>query len=220
MTAGGSVVASLSSSSARVARRFMATEAHFAFWIVAWCLFAWAEVWVFAHFAMNGAVAPLVPVLVVFRIVGGLFAACGLVAWRRRPDNHSGRLMTAPAFAFVASPLLLQFESPLLRTAGLLLRNVWLLFLVAILLTFLSGGRLRTRMDRFLVGAVAVDLLVVTPLSLMFAAVDGNLLLVRREAQVASAVDTVYRALNLPISVVVAGVVGARWLKASPPGRR
>ena len=79
---------------------------------------------------------------------------------------------------------------------------MWLLFLVAILLTFLSGGRLRTRMDRLLVGAVAVDLLVVTPLSLMFAAVDGNLLLVRPDAQIAGAVDTVYRALDLPISVV------------------
>jgi len=75
-------------------------------------------------------------------------------------------------------------------------------------------------MDRFLVGAVAVDLLVVTPLSLMFAAVDGNLLLVRGEAQIAGAVDTVYRAVNLPLSVVVAGVVATRWRRASWPGRR
>ncbi|MDX6320542.1 MAG: hypothetical protein QOF52_400, partial [Propionibacteriaceae bacterium] len=151
MTTGGRVTASLSSSSARVARRFTAPERHLAFWIVAWCMFVSAEVWVLVHFLVNGPVAPLVPVLVVFRIVGGLFAACGLVAWRRRPDNYSGRLMTATGFAFLASPLLLQFESPVLRTAGLLFRNVWLLFLVAILLTFLSGGRLRTRMDRFLV---------------------------------------------------------------------
>ena len=209
MTAGGLVTASLSSTSARVARRFTAPERHLAFWIVAWGVFVSAEVWVLVHFLTNGPVAPLVPVLVVFRIVGGLFAACGLVAWRRRPDNHSGWLMTATGFAFLASPLLLQFESPLVRTAGLLLRNVWLVFLVAILLTFLSGGRLRTRMDWVLVGAVAVDLLVVTPLSLMFAAVDGNLLLVRPDQQIASAVDTVYRALNLPISVIVAGVVAS-----------
>jgi hypothetical protein len=153
-------------------------------------------------------------------MVGGLFAACGLVAWRRRPDNYSGRLMTATGFAFLASPLLLQFESALLRTTGLLLRNVWLLLLVAILLTFLSGGRLRTRMDRALVGLVAVDLLVVTPLALMFADMDGNLLLVRSDVQIAGAVDTVYRALDLPISVTVAGVVAARWLKASRPKRR
>ena len=220
MTASGPATASLSSSSWRVARRFTARERHLAFWIVAWCVFVSAEVWVLVHFLVNGSVAPLVPVLIVFRIVGGLFAACGLVAWRRRPDNHSGRLMTATGLAFLASPLLLQLDSPLARTAGLLLRNVWLIFLVAILLTFLSGGRLRTRMDRLIVGAVAVDLLVVTPLSLMFAAGDGNLLLVRPDAQMAGAVDIVYRALNLPIAVIVAAVVASRWLKASPPGRR
>ncbi len=220
MTAGGLVTAPLSSSSARVARRFTTPVRHLAFWIVAWSAFALAEVWVIVHFLLNGPVAPYPAVLVVFRIVGGLFAACGLVAWQRRPDNHSGRLMTATGFAFLASPLLLQFESPLLRTAGLLLRNVWLLLLVTILLTFLSGGRMRTRTDRILVGAVAVDLLMVTPLALMFAAVDGNLLLVRPDAEIARAVDTVYRALDLPISVIVAGVVATRWLKASRPGRR
>ena len=179
-----------------------------------------AEVWVLVHFLVSGPVAPYVAVLVVFRIVGGLFAACGLVAWRRRPDNHSGRLMTATGVAFLASPLLLQVDWPLIRTVGLLLRNVWLLLLVAILLTFLSGGRLRTRMDRILVGVVAVDLLVFAPLSLMFAAVDGNLLLVRSDEQLAGAVDSVYRALDLPISVTVAGVVIARWRRASGPGRR
>jgi signal transduction histidine kinase len=220
MTTGGLATASLSSSSARVVRRFTAPARHLAFWIVAWSAFASAEVWVLVEFLVNGSVVPYLPVLVVFRIVGGLFAACGLVAWRRRPDNRSGALMTATGFAFLASPLLVRFDAPLLRTAGLLLRNVWLLLLVAILLTFLSGGRLRTRMDRVLVAAVAVDLLLVAPLSLMFAAVDGNLLLVRPDARIAGAVDTVYRALDLPISVIVAGVVATRWLKASRPGRR
>ena len=198
----------------------MAPERHLAFWVVAWGVFASAEVWVLLQFLVNGPVAPLQPVLVVFRIVGGLFAACGLVAWRRRPDNHSGRLMTATGFAFLASPFLLRFESLPVRAAGLLLRNVWLLLLVAILLTFLSGGRLRTRMDRFLVGAVAVDLVVVTPLSLMFAAVEGNLMSIWPDPQIAAAVDSVSRALDVPISVIVAGVVGARWIKASPAGRR
>jgi signal transduction histidine kinase len=220
MTTDGLATASLSSSSARMARRFAAPARHLAFWIVAWSAFASAEVWVLVEFLMNGPVAPYLPVLVVFRIVGGLFAGCGLVAWRRRPDNRSGALMTATGFAFLASPLLVQFDAPLLRTAGLLVRNVWLLLLVAILLTFLSGGRLRTRMDRVLLTAVAVDLLVVAPLSLMFAAVDGNLLLIRPDARIAGAVDTVYRALDLPISVIVAGVVATRWLKASRPGRR
>src|SRR6185369_5774687 len=106
MTRDGLVTASLSSSSARVARRFAPPVRHHAFWFVTWSAFVVVEVWVLAYFLVNGPVAPLPPVLVVFRIVGGLFAACGLVAWRRRPDNHSGRLMTATGLAFLASPLL------------------------------------------------------------------------------------------------------------------
>ncbi|MHA6783125.1 sensor histidine kinase [Pseudonocardia saturnea] len=159
-------------------------------------------------------------VTVVFRIVGGSFAACGLVAWRRRPDNHSGRLMTATGFAFLASPLLAQLDAPLARTAGLLLRNVWLLFLVAILLTFLSGGRLRTRTDRVIVGAVGVSLLVISPLWLLFQDVPGNLLFVAADARVVSAVDAVQQWLYLPIAVTVSAVIGARWWAASRPGRR
>jgi signal transduction histidine kinase len=220
MTTDGLITTSLSSSGAMVARRFTAPVRHRAFWFVAWSAFLAAEVWVLAYFLVNGPVEPLLPVLVVFRIAGGMFAACGLVAWRRRPDNHSGRLMTATGFAFLVSPLLAQFDLPLMRTAGLLLRNVWLLLLVAILLTFLSGGRLRTRMDRVLVCGVAVFLLVVAPLSLLFASVDGNLLLLRPDPQRAAAIDAVYRALDVPISLTVAGVVATRWWRASAPGRR
>ncbi len=168
----------------------------------------------------HGPAVTFVEVTVVFRIVGGAFAACGLVAWRRRPDNHSGRLMTATGFAFLASPLLAQFDAPLVRTAGLLLRNVWLLLLVAILLTFLSGGRLRTRADRVVVGAVAASLLVISPLWLLLLDVDGNLLFVAADARIAAAVDAVQQWLYLPIALTVAAVVGARWWTASRPGRR
>jgi signal transduction histidine kinase len=221
VTVGGPVPVPLNFRTAGAARRFFAAPVEPPlFWIVAWTVFVTAEAWVIAEFFRNGPVAPFPAVLVVFRIMGGLFAACGLVAWRRRPDNHSGRLMTATGFAFLASPLLVQFDLPLLRTVGLLVRNVWLILLVTIVLTFLSGGRLRMRTDRVLVGVVGVHLLVTTPLALMFAAGDGNLLLIRPDAEVAGAVDTVYRAMDLPIAVAVAAVVASRWWRASRPGRR
>jgi hypothetical protein len=88
MTAGGLATAPLSSSSARVARRFAAPVRHLAFWILAWGVYVSAEVWVLVHFLLNGPVAPLLPVLVVFRIVGGLFRsvwAGGLAAASRQP---------------------------------------------------------------------------------------------------------------------------------------
>jgi hypothetical protein len=182
MTAAGPITASLSPGSARVVRLFAVPERHLAIWIVGWIALAAAVLGVLVPLLSRGPAVTFVEVTVVFRIVGGAFAACGLVAWRRRPDNHSGRLMTATGFAFLASPLLAQLDAPLVRTAGLLLRNVWLLLLVAILLTFLSGGRLRTRTDRVVVGAVAVSLLVISPLWLLFLDVEGNLLFVRADA--------------------------------------
>jgi len=226
MTAGGSALvhpttgARVSSGSARVVRRFAAPERQLAFWIAGWIALAAAVLGVLVPLLTHGPAVTFVDVTVVFRIVGGSFAACGLVAWRRRPDNHSGRLMTATGFAFLASPLLAQLDAPLARTAGLLLRNVWLLLLVAILLTFLSGGRLRTRTDRVLVGAVATSLLVISPLWLVFLDVDGNLLFVRPDARIAVAVDAVQQWLYLPIALAVAAVVATRWWRASRPGRR
>ena len=75
---------------------------------------------------------------------GASFVACGLVAWRRRPDNRSGLLMTATGFALFASPLLAQVDAPLAQTLGLLLPDLWVLFFVPLVLTLLTGGRLRT----------------------------------------------------------------------------
>jgi signal transduction histidine kinase len=203
-----------------VVRRFAAPERRLAFWVLGWIGLAVAVLGVLVPLLTRGPAVTFVEVTVVFRIVGGSFAACGLVAWRRRPDNHSGRLMTATGFAFLASPLLAQLDAPLARTAGLLLRNVWLLLLVAILLTFLSGGRLRTRADRVIVGAVAVSLLVISPLWLMFLDVEGNLLLLWPDARIVDAVDGVQQWLDLPIALAVAAVVGTRWWTASRPGRR
>src|SRR5918997_2237108 len=57
--------------------------------------------------------APIQGIEVVFTLIGGSFAACGLVAWRRRPDSRGGILMTATGFAFVAAQLLGQLGGEL-----------------------------------------------------------------------------------------------------------
>ncbi len=62
--------------------------------------------------------APIQWLDVVFTLVGGSFAAFGLVAWRRRPDSRSGRLMTATGFAFFVQPLLSQIDAPLASTVA------------------------------------------------------------------------------------------------------
>ena len=210
----------LSSGSARAVRRFTAPERHLAFWLPLWAAFIASEVALLALLVAKGPAEPDTTVVIVFRLLGGSFAACGLVAWRRRPDNHSGRLMTATGFAFLASSLLTQIDSPLLRTTGLLLRNLFLLLLVVIVLTFLTGGRLRTRTDRVLVGTVLLATLIFSPLWLLFLEVDGNLLLIRPDARIAGIVQAAQHWSHLPLAVAVTAVVAGRWRNASAAGRR
>ena len=72
----------------------------------------WGLLWVAAGLAELAVLAPVVfqrdepiqPVDVVLRLIGGSFAACGLIAWQRRPDSRSGLWMTATGFGFFASP--------------------------------------------------------------------------------------------------------------------
>ena len=187
----------------------------------------WVLLWVLAAAATFGALAPVLfhhvefqPIDVAFRVVGASFAACGLVAWRRRPDNRSGLLMTATGFALFASPLLAQLDAPLARTLGLVLPDLWVLFFVPLMLTLLTGGRMRTVMDRVLVAVVLLDLLVLAPLYLMFAPADGNLLLIVDNPRVAGAIDTLQLTLFVAVPIGTALVLGARFRAASTPGRR
>src|SRR5919109_4582776 len=104
--------------------------------------------------------APVEGIDVVFSLVGGSFAACGLIAWRRRPDSRSGALMTATGFAFFVPVLLGQVDAALAATIGSLLSDLWAVFFAALLLTYLEGGRLRSGVDRLLVAAFALPALV------------------------------------------------------------
>lgn len=128
--------------------------------------------------ALCAEVAALRPVLttggprgpaIVFYLVGGSFAACGLIAWRRRPDSRSGPLMTATGFAFFPPVLLAQIDAPLAITLSALLGDVWVPLFAAVMLTFLSGGRVRSRLDASLMAAFAFPTLVLEALFLQAA---------------------------------------------------
>ncbi len=216
--AGALALEPLSGGSARLVSRFAARERRRAFWIVLWLAVVVGELGALAQFVLERSV-PVEPVQVVFRLVGGSFAACGLIAWHRRPDSHSGRLLAATGFALYVSPLLSLIDSPLARTAAHLFPDLWVLFFVALVLTFLTGGRLRTTADRVLVGAVLFELVILAPLYAVFAENLGTIAFVPH-AGAAQLVDTVQKALFLAVCVATAVVVLARWRRASAPGRR
>ncbi len=212
------VLGPLSGGSARLVRRFSAPERHLAFWIALWAAVVLGELGALAQFVLERSV-PVEPVQVVFRLVGGSFAACGLIAWHRRPDSHSGRLLTATGFALYVSPLLSLIESPLARTAAHVLPDLWVFSFVALVLTFLTGGRLRTGVDRVLVGAVLLELLLLAPLYTVFSAAEGTIRILPHEG-ISAIIDTAQKVLFLVVCTATAAVVVARWRKASPPGRR
>jgi signal transduction histidine kinase len=199
--------------------RFAAPQRSPAFWLALWALVIAAEF---------GALVPVIfpgeeqveAVQVVYRLIGGSFAACGLIAWRRRPDSRSGLLMTVAGAGFFVSALISQFDPPIAQTAGLVLTELWAPFFAALLLTLLTGGRFESTVDRVLVAGFVLPLWILQVVWLLFYEQDGNLLAVFPNADIADAVDKSQRSLAGVVCVALAVVVALRWRAASRPRRR
>ncbi|HKH16722.1 MAG TPA: histidine kinase dimerization/phosphoacceptor domain-containing protein, partial [Solirubrobacteraceae bacterium] len=164
--------------------------------------------------------APIQGLDVVFTLIGGSFAACGLVAWRRRPDSRSGMLMAATGFLFFIGPLLGQLDGAFVSTVRVLCIDWWVFSFVALILTLLTSGRVQSRFDHMLVAAYAVPLVIGQLLWMMFDAENGHLLLAFPDADVAHLIDRGQRALLACACVATVVVVVARWWATSGPRRR
>jgi signal transduction histidine kinase len=87
-------------------------------------------------------------VLMLFPLLGVVYVLTGLVAWRRRPLNRMGPLITACGFTWFLVALA-NVESPRLVAIGQILATVPLAHVVHLLLAFPSG-RLTTPINRIL----------------------------------------------------------------------
>jgi signal transduction histidine kinase len=164
--------------------------------------------------------APIQGIEVVFTLVGGSFAACGLIAWRRRPDSRSGMLMTATGFLFFVAPLLGQLDGELANTVRVLSVDYWIFPFVALILTLLESGRLQRGVDRLLVASYAVPLVIGQVAWMLFDPDEGHLLLAFPDADVAHVIDRGQRGTLAFICVATVAVVAVRWWRASGPRRR
>jgi signal transduction histidine kinase len=159
-------------------------------------------------------------------IIGWGFIGVGLFAWRRRPDNRVGMLMTATGFAWLVAGLGFS-DLPLLFTIGQILGSIFFAVIIHLLLAFPSG-QLQSTFERKLVGAAYV----VTTIALLpfwlfadpaeldcddcpenLALIDSNETFVLTYGVL---VDIV--ALLLVASVLV--VLVRRWRNATPSQRR
>src|SRR3954452_10576681 len=187
----------------------------------------WATLWAAAVAAECGALVPVLfqghPVQgldLLFRFTGGSFVACGLVAWRRRPDSRAGILMTATGFALFIVPVGSQLGTAGTQTFVYLFSDLWTIMFVALLLTFATGGRMRSPTDAGLIAAFVFPLLILQVVYLLVWEQDDNLLVAFGDAGIADAVDKVQRGLLALASLATAIVIGRRWRAASPTRRR
>src|SRR3954447_12086180 len=164
---------------------------------------------------------PPVPLQEVLHNLSGVsFAACGLIAWRRRPDSAVGPMLTVTGFGVLVSAILGQVDSPLAFTLVLLFGELWIALYAALILSFVTGGRLTTRIDLVLVDAFIFGLLVMQFAVQLFLPDERNLLLVWPDAGIASALEKIQWAVLAVAALGVAAVTAHRWRVASRPRRR
>ena len=205
---------------AQLLSRITARDRRRAYWVVLWTAAVAAELLVLRPVLFDRD-APVQGLEVVFACVGGSFAACGLIAWRRRPDSRSGALMTATGFAFFLPALIGQIDAPLAATLVTWWVDLWSVLFVALLLSLLTAGRLESMVDKLLVFAFVLPLLILNFVWLLFAAeVEPNLLLAFPNEQIADAIDTTQRSILLGACLATVLVLGLRWRAATRPRRR
>ena len=162
--------------------------------------------------------------LAVDLVVGFSFAATGLIAWARRPENNTGRLLLVVSFTWFLG-LLGSANDAVVSTIGFASGALVLAAFVHLVLAY-PAGRLPTRADRAIVVSGYALAVVANVLTLMFephpecSKCATNVLLVADKPAVGRAVDT---STNVSAAILVAVVVVmlvVRYRAATPVARR
>jgi signal transduction histidine kinase len=162
--------------------------------------------------------------IAVSLLVGWSFVASGLVAWERRPDNVTGKVMVATGFAWFAHELVWT-EQPLPWTLGQLLESTYLLGVGFLLVSF-PDGRLHTAAERWV---VATAVLIIGPLQVAWlllgygdargCACPENVLQIADAPAASEAIVRVQQWLGAALAVATIALLSRRWRGASPSRR-
>ena len=188
--------------------------------------FVLAGLWVTAAAAQWGALRPAVSgehssaAKIVLHVVGGSFAACGLLAWHRRPDGRTGRLMVVTGFLLFAGPLLSRVDWRLAQTLAVAIGNVWVITFVALLLSFPSRPRRWQISERAVIAAFVLAEGVLVVGWMLFTPFPGNLLLVSANPAGAEELNRATGVIGFAAALSVAVLLAARWRAATPGVRR
>src|SRR6478752_4402359 len=177
-----------------------------------------AGLWLTAAAAEWAALRPVIfqehvlPEVVLYHVVGGSFAACGLLAWHRRPESRAGPLMVITGLLFFVHGTLGRLHSSFAETIGIAVSNYWIITFAALLLWFPGGRRRWASSERLVIGAFVVAEVVLALVWMLFAEVPRNLAVIWPNPQVASTIDKVASSLGFAAAVFLAILLVGRWL--------
>jgi hypothetical protein len=97
---------------------------------------------------------------------------------------------------------------------------MWIIVYATLILSFVSGGRLVSTVDRVLVGMFTAALVVLQFGVMLFVEHEDNLLLVLPDGGIANALTKIQWAVLMLAGLALAFVTAARWRSASRPRRR
>src|SRR3954452_7760629 len=95
------------------------------FWLALWISTAAAGL-VAQIPALTGGDPPVPAHEVIHNLSGVSFAACGLIAWRRRPDFAFGSMLTVAGFGVLLPAIVGQMHSPVAFAASELFGELWI----------------------------------------------------------------------------------------------
>jgi signal transduction histidine kinase len=151
-------------------------------------------------------------------LVGWSFIGTGLFAWWRRPGNHTGALMAAVGFAWLAAGLS-DANDDLLHTVGLALDALFPALAGHLVLAF-PTGRLSTRLERRVVTAGYLVSTVLQVPSLLFEEDPRNLLVIEPDQGLSDLLDGAQFAAAVGVIGTSLVILARRWRAATPPQRR
>jgi len=154
------------------------------------------------------------------------FVASGLVALRRRPDNRTGLYLAAVGYLWFLAALG-DANNNTVWTAGMFVGNLAFIPFAALVLAF-PTGRLTEKVDRLLVRATAVFVLIGPPLLLLFddkppscgKDCASSVIVLYRSPTIERIVDIAGSAFVVVLIAAVVAVLVRRWRGASAALRR
>lgn len=160
-------------------------------------------------------------------VVGLSFLVTGYIAWARQPANRIGLLMTVVGYAWFSEKMS-QIPSTLTFTVGdLLLFNIYLPALAHLGLAY-PFGRLRSRREGFIIGALYVITILGESARYAFWNFPQpgdctrcvNLLLIRDDPTLSTTINQSVNFIDVLLTVGVVGVITRRWVSMQGMSRR